>query len=112
MTIVSALLKTQNEAKTSLKVYFYDGDPDKGGELISRRTAVVSGDSLTEVSFPYHSPSDGVHHIFAVINAGQSNQAERHTSAIIVGRGRPDRWDWDSDGDDPPHDWRRHPHKN
>jgi hypothetical protein len=93
-----------------LKVYFYDGDPDKGGELISRRTAVVSGNSLTEVTIPYHAPSDGVHRIFAVINAGQNNQAERHTSAIIVGRGRPDRYD--SDGDDPPQGWGRHGNKN
>jgi FG-GAP-like repeat len=110
VTIVSAVLKTMNEAKTSLKVYFYDGDPDRGGELISRRTAVVSGNSLTEVSIPYHAPSDGVHRIFAVINAGQNNQAERHTSAIIVGRGRPDRYE--SDGDDPPKGWKRHGYKN
>jgi hypothetical protein len=110
VTIVSAVLKTQNEGKTSLKVYFYDGDPERGGELISRKTAVVSGNSLTEVTIPYHAVSDGVHRIFAVINKGQNNEAERHTSAIIVGRGRPDRYD--SDGDDPPHGWARHGKKN
>ena len=109
MTVITALLKARPEGATGLKVYFYDGDPDAGGELISKQTASVKAGSTTQVRIPYYAPSDGVHRIFAIVNKGQSYQTERHTSAIIVGRAHPDRYN--SDGDDPPNDRGRHGNK-
>lgn len=82
---ITADLTTASAGKSNLKVYFYDGDPDKDGTLIGRQIAWVQPGPTTTARIAYHPTTHGVHRIWAVINKGKPSQMERHTSAIIVG---------------------------
>ena len=97
---ITAVLRAGADGAQRLKVYFYDGDPAKNGNLIAIEPAWFKPRSITKVRIPYHPASDGVYHIWAVINKGQPYQTVRHTPAIVVGKAMADRDDLD--GDDPP----------
>jgi hypothetical protein len=99
---ITAVLRAGSEGTRRLKVYFYDGDPDKGGKLIGIEPAWFQPRSITKVRLPYHPASDGVYRIWAVINKGKPYQTERHTAAIVVGKAKADLNN--SGGDDPPKD--------
>jgi hypothetical protein len=94
---ITADLTTQSVGKSSLKVYFYDGNPDKGGSLIGSEISWVEPNTVTTARIAYHPATDGVHHIWAVINRGKPYQMERETSAIIVGHTGHDGKDRDDD---------------
>ena len=97
MDEITAVLRAGAEGASRLKVYFYDGDPDVDGKLISTQIAQFEPRTITKVRIPYYGPSDGVYRIWAVINKGQPYQTVRHTAAILVGNAVDDGSN--SDGD-------------
>lgn len=94
---ITAFLRAGQEGARRLKVYFYDGDPDRDGKLINTQIAWFEPRTVTKVRIPFHPPKKGVYHIWAVINKGKPYQTERHSAAIVVGKAKGHHNDWDGD---------------
>jgi hypothetical protein len=84
--IITAVLRSEGGELNHAKVFFYDGDPDRGGQLIGAEKAWLSPRTTTQVKIAYHAPRNGIHRIWAVINEGKSSQVKRHTAPIFVGQ--------------------------
>ena len=97
LDVITAVLRAGSEGAKKLKVYFYDGDPEAGGNLINTQIAWFEPRTVTKVRIPYHPPQNGVYNIWAVINKGQPYQTVRHTAAILVGNAVADRNNLDGD---------------
>ena len=64
---ITAVFRAELNAPKRVKVHFYDGDPDAGGQPIGTEIAWFQPRSTTKVRIPYHPPKDGVQQVWAVV---------------------------------------------
>ena len=64
---------------------FYDGDPQKGGQLFDvERVPYIAADAQYLVQTTYKSNACGVHQLFAVVNKGKPTQVVRRAHPAQV----------------------------
>jgi hypothetical protein len=83
--VLSATVSASGAAASGVSVNFYDGDPDKGGQLFAvKRVPYIAANARYLVQTIYRSNTCGVHQLFAVINRGKPSEVVRRAHPVRV----------------------------
>ena len=82
---ISAEVSTGVKPLYGTTAFFYDGDPNAGGQAFdAERAGYIRPNSIYQMKVPYRSDSCGVHELFVVLNKNSPNELVRRAPPVTI----------------------------